>query len=225
MAIFDFVGNGTPYLNNASGNSISLSRTVSAAGNLIVIGGRWEGGGAPDTATIGFTGGGISWSTLRYDAVQSGGEDQRVFACWGQAVSSGVLSVTGTISANRAFREAYIVEYEAGTGFVISEIIAQGNRALDGATTWSLSAFTALVNDLISVVHAGYNSGAVVAFGSPLTLRDNTNGLLDIGDYKVTSGGSVTPSGTITPGDSYATIGLQLRASTGNKLLLQLAQY
>lgn len=198
----DYVS-GSSYTNSGSSTSIPIPGFSVSTGNLLVVGMRWEGGGATDTATASLADtAGNTYTLLGYQSTGSGeGHRIAVFYCL-SAVGNASNAITVTISASRTYRQAYAAQYSYSGTLQLGDT---GSGANGGNTTTVTSspALTAKSGDVVVGVNGQFNSTYTFTPNAGYTARDAL-GLLALFDNIPSGSFNEAPGGTYSStGDSY----------------------
>lgn len=198
----DYVS-GSSYTNNGSSTSIPIPGFSVSTGNLLVVGMRWEGGGATDTATASLADtAGNTYTLLGYQSTGSGeGHRIAVFYCL-SAVGNASNAITVTISASRYYRQAYAAQYSYSGTLQLGDT-GSGANGGDTTTVTSSPALTAKSGDVVVGVNGQFNSAYTFTPNAGYTARDAL-GLFALFDNIPSGSFNEAPGGTYSSsGDSY----------------------
>lgn len=198
----DYVS-GSSYTNNGSSTSIPIPGFSVSTGNLLVVGMRWEGGGATDTATASLADtAGNTYTLLGYQSTGSGeGHRIAVFYCL-SAVGNASNAITVTISASRTYRQAYAAQYSYSGTLQLGDT-GSGANGVDTTTVTSSPALTAKSGDVVVGVNSQFNLSFTFTPNAGYTAR-GALGLLALFDNIPSGSFNEAPGGTYSStGDSY----------------------
>lgn len=195
--------NGAQYNYNSSSTSIPISALNVTSGNLLVVGLRWEGGGATDTATATLADtAGNTYTAIAHQSTGSGeGHRSALFYCL-DAIGHASNAITATISASRTYRQAYVAQYSYDGEIALGDT-GNGVSGSDTTTVTSSPALAAAAGDLVIGWNSQYNSAYTFTPDGEYTARD-TLGLAAFFDALPSGAFSDAPGGTYSgAGDSY----------------------
>lgn len=198
----DYVS-GSSYTNNGSSTSIPIPGFSVSTGNLLVVGMRWEGGGATDTATASLADtAGNTYTLLGYQSTGSGeGHRIAVFYCL-SAVGNASNAITVTISASRTYRQAYAAQYSYSGTLQLGDT-GSGANGGDTTTVTSSPALTAKSGDVVVGVNSQFHTSFTFTPNAGYTARDAL-ALLALFDNIPSGSFNEAPGGTYSStGDSY----------------------
>lgn len=190
----------------ASGSSttIVLPAQNVAAGNLLVLGLRWEGGGVSDatTASISDTAGN-TWQLVGYLSPGGGSETERIGLFYTLAAAAHATNVvTATLSASRSFRQADCAQYSYDGTIELGDT-GSGLSTTNVVPVTSSPALDADAGDLALGWVGYFQSGNVFTPAAGYTARDAL-GLASLFDQTAVSTATFSPGGSFTTGsDTY----------------------
>lgn len=211
-----FVGSaGLSGTESSNYNTIVTGAFSVSAGELIVVGFRWEGtAGDTITGSISDGGAGLTWSTPQYIGTSSG-ETQRQAVMWAVAESTGNLTLTWTFDggALRSYRTWHAHRYTFADGFTLADSSSAQNGA--NVSSWTTGEYTVADGDLAVVFLAHFNTGQQP--NTPADFSVGYDGGLYDSYYRIyeTGGDYSAGAGWAGGNESYAAIALVFRESGG----------
>jgi hypothetical protein len=192
------------FSNNSGSTTIALPAQNVAAGNLLVLGLRWEGGGVSDatTASISDTAGN-SWQLIGYQSTGGGSETERIalFYCL-SAIAEASNVVTATLSASRSFRQAICAQYSYDGTIELGDT-GSGLSTTNTTSVTSSPALDAAAEDLVVGWMGQFSSANIFAPAAGYTARDSL-GLAAFIEQVAASPDTFSPGGTFSSGsDTY----------------------
>jgi hypothetical protein len=192
------------FSNSGGSTTIALPAQNVAAGNLLVLGLRWEGGGVSDatTASISDTAG-HTWQLLGYQSTGGGSESERIALFYTLSATAEASNiVTATLSASRTFRQAICAQYSYDGTIELGDT-GSGLSTTNTATVTSSPALDAAVGDVAIGFMGQFQSANTFAPAAGYTARDAL-GLAALFDQVAASPGTFSPGGTFSSGsDTY----------------------
>ena len=195
--------NGAQYDNNNSSTSIPISALNVTSGNLLVVGLRWEGGGATDTATATLADtAGNTYTAIDHQSTGSGEGHRIALFCCLDAIGHASNAITATISASRTYRQAYVAQYSYDGEIALGDT-GNGVSGSNTTTVTSSPALAAAAGDLVVGWNSQYNGVYLFTPDGEYTARD-TLALAAFFDALPSGAFSDAPGGTYSSvGDSY----------------------
>lgn len=193
---------------SASGNTIVTDAFSVSAGELVVVGFRWEGtAGDTITGSISDGGAGLTWSTPQYIGTSSG-ETQRQAVMWAVAEATGNLTLTWTFAggATRTYRTWQAHRYTFADGFTLADSSSAQNGA--NVSAWTTGEYTVAAGDLAVVFLAHFNANQQPQTPSDFSVGYDS-GLYDSYYRIYAAGGNFSAgAGWVGGNESYAAIAL-----------------
>lgn len=209
MAVnFVYQASGSKIGDTASTTGIVFDGFDTVAGQLLVVGVRWEAGGASDSATISFSDtAGHTFATRIYKYATGSGEDTTIAVTYVLSTSAQTNNViTGTISAGRAYKEGVWARYSYTGTIERASTNASGGSSSDVTPHTMSPDLSGVSGDLIVGIFGRYNSGGWTV-GTNFTERQDT-GLTYLEDRILTGTAATTVTATPSGSDSWSGIGL-----------------